>query len=58
MIAFQFPLANPPLYGAILLRTFWIALVATAICLLLGFPLALFISRAGPRNGRRCGWTR
>jgi spermidine/putrescine transport system permease protein len=39
-----------PLYGAILLRSFWIAGVATALCLLLGFPLALFISQAGARK--------
>jgi spermidine/putrescine transport system permease protein len=39
-----------PLYGAILLRSFMIAIVATAFCLLLGFPLALFISRAGRRK--------
>jgi spermidine/putrescine transport system permease protein len=39
-----------PLYAAIFLRSFWIAAVATALCLLLGFPLALFIARAGPRR--------
>jgi spermidine/putrescine transport system permease protein len=39
-----------PLYAAILLRSFWIAAVATALCLLLGFPLALFISQAGARK--------
>ena len=40
-----------PLYLKILWRSFWVAGVSTAICLLLGFPLALFISRAGPRRG-------
>src|SRR5215813_3114772 len=35
-----------PLYGAILLRSLLMAGAATALCLLLGFPLALFISRA------------
>jgi spermidine/putrescine transport system permease protein len=39
-----------PLYAAILLRSLLMAAVATALCLLLGFPLALFISRA--RNRR------
>jgi spermidine/putrescine transport system permease protein len=39
-----------PLYVPILLRSFWIAGVSTALCLLLGFPLALFISRAGERR--------
>jgi spermidine/putrescine transport system permease protein len=39
-----------PLYGAIFLRTLVLACAATALCLLLGFPLALFISRAGKRR--------
>jgi spermidine/putrescine transport system permease protein len=39
-----------PLYGAIFLRSFWIAAVATALCLVLGFPLALFIARSGSRK--------
>ena len=32
------------------LRSFWIAAVATALCLVLGFPLALFIARSGSRK--------
>ena len=36
-----------PLYLAILWRSIWIAALATALCALLGFPLALFIVRAG-----------
>jgi spermidine/putrescine transport system permease protein len=39
-----------PLYGAILWRSFWIAGVATALCLVLAFPLALFIARSGSRK--------
>jgi spermidine/putrescine transport system permease protein len=39
-----------PLYGAILLRSFAMAAAATAVCAAMGFPLALFISRAGPRK--------
>ncbi|PYT25961.1 MAG: ABC transporter permease [Acidobacteria bacterium] len=35
-----------PLYGAILLRSIAIAASATALCLVLAFPLALFISRS------------
>src|ERR1700730_11831750 len=35
------------IYLAILWRSIWIAGLATALCLVLGFPLALFISRAG-----------
>ena len=39
-----------PLYALIFVRSFWIAGVATALCLLLGFPLALFIARSGSRK--------
>src|SRR4051812_9417262 len=39
-----------PLYGAILLRTLVLSLIATILCLLLGFPLALFISRSQARK--------
>jgi spermidine/putrescine transport system permease protein len=39
-----------PIYLGILWRSVWIALLATALCALLGFPLALFISRAGTRK--------
>src|SRR5690242_13316699 len=38
------------LYGMILLRTFLMAGAATLGCLVLGFPLALFISRSGRRK--------
>ena len=40
-----------PLYAAILWRSLLMAAAATALCLLLGFPLALFISRAQRRRG-------
>jgi spermidine/putrescine transport system permease protein len=39
-----------PLYLAVLWRSLWIAALSTAVCALLGFPLALFIARAGPRK--------
>ena len=39
-----------PLYLTILLRSFVMALVATALCLVLAFPAALFISRAAKRK--------
>jgi spermidine/putrescine transport system permease protein len=39
-----------PLYLRILLKSFWIAAVSTALCLVLGFPLALFISRSSRKN--------
>ncbi len=35
-----------PLYGQILWRSIWISGAATALCLVLGFPLALYIARA------------
>jgi len=39
-----------PIYLGILWRSFWIAGAATVLCLVLGFPLALFISRSGTRK--------
>ena len=39
-----------PLYAVIMLRSFVMAAVATALCLVLAFPLALFISRADRRK--------
>src|SRR5215467_8698938 len=38
------------LYLLIILRSFWMAIAATACCVLLGFPAALFISRSGKRK--------
>jgi spermidine/putrescine transport system permease protein len=39
-----------PIYLGIVWRSFWIAGTATVLCLVLGFPLALFISRSGKRK--------
>jgi spermidine/putrescine transport system permease protein len=39
-----------PLYGTIFLRSFWIAAVSAALCIALGFPLALFIARSSRKN--------
>lgn len=39
-----------PLYLSILLRSVLYAAVATAACVVMGFPLALFISRSGRRK--------
>jgi spermidine/putrescine transport system permease protein len=39
-----------PLYLSILGNSFWIAGISTAICVVLGFPLAWFISRSGRRK--------
>ncbi len=41
--------ALDPLYLQIFARSFWIAGLATSICLLVGFPVALTISHASPR---------
>ena len=35
-----------PIYAVILWRSVWMAALSTLLCLVLGFPLALFISRA------------
>lgn len=35
-----------PLYGEILWRSIWVALLSTGLCLFLGFPLALRIARS------------
>lgn len=40
-----------PLYGEILLHSFLIATETTVLCLLLAFPLAWFLARAGSRRG-------
>ncbi|MDQ6701291.1 MAG: ABC transporter permease [Acidobacteriota bacterium] len=39
-----------PLYAGILVRSFAMAIAATSLCIALGFPLALFISRSGHRK--------
>ncbi|MDQ2712978.1 MAG: ABC transporter permease, partial [Acidobacteriota bacterium] len=39
-----------PLYLGILWRSIWVAAVATLLCLVIAFPLALFISRTGQRK--------
>lgn len=39
-----------PLYGIILLRSFAIAAIATALCIGLGFPLALYIAQSASRK--------
>ena len=39
-----------PLYGGIFVRSLALAAAATALCILLGFPLALFIGHSGTRK--------
>jgi len=47
--AFDFYKARP-VYFPIIIRSIWISLLTTAVCLLLGYPLAFFIStRRNPR---------
>ena len=44
-----------PVYAEIIFRSLWISAVATALCLGLGFPLALFIARSGARKNLYLG---
>src|SRR5450759_4130118 len=46
----NWPRLADPIYAVILLRTFAISALSTLLCLLLGFPLALFISGSGARK--------
>jgi spermidine/putrescine transport system permease protein len=46
----NYRLLADPLYAIILARTLAMAGAVTAICLVMGFPLALFISRSGARK--------
>jgi len=39
-----------PLYGGIFVRSFALAGVATLLCIVMGFPLALFIAQSGTRK--------
>ena len=39
-------------YASVFTRSFWLAILATLICLLIGYPAAYFISREGPRFQR------
>lgn len=39
-----------PLYALIFAKSFWVSILATAICLVLGLPMAWFIARSGARR--------
>ncbi|MDE7054405.1 MAG: ABC transporter permease [Oscillospiraceae bacterium] len=39
-------------YASVFTRSFWLALLATVICLLIGYPAAYMISKEGPRFQR------
>ena len=43
---------NMGTYASVFTRSFWLAILATLICLLIGYPAAYFISREGPRFQR------
>lgn len=45
-------LARVSSYLPIFLNSIWLALVASAICLLLGYPVALFIAQSSPNTQR------
>jgi spermidine/putrescine transport system permease protein len=45
----NFRRAFQPLYLSILLRSTWYAALSTAICVIVGYPVAFFIGRASPR---------
>lgn len=46
----NFSRAFDPLYAQILLRSFWLALVTSGLCLTLGFPMALAMATAARRH--------
>ncbi len=39
-----------PVYIAVLSRSFWIALQATVICLILGYPMAMILAKMSPKR--------
>ena len=39
-----------PLYAVIFAKSFWISIVCTALCLVLGLPMAWFLARSGARR--------
>ncbi len=40
------------LYLSVFLRSFWLALLATLVCLLIGYPVSYWMAREGPRFQR------
>ncbi len=45
---------NMVTYWPIFVRSFWIALLSTVVCLLLGYPLAYLMTRLSPGKQRLC----
>ena len=39
-------------YASVFGRSFWLALIATAVCLLIGYPISYMMSKEGPRFQR------
>ncbi|MGI6175738.1 MAG: ABC transporter permease [Christensenellales bacterium] len=48
--------AFDPIYMNVLLRSIWIALICTVICLVLGYPVALFLATNGKRAQKLIIW--
>lgn len=44
--------ANMPEYATVFGRSLWLAFIATVVCLLIGYPVALSMSRTNPRTQR------
>ena len=40
------------LYASVFLRSFWLALLATLVCLLIGYPVSYWMAKEGPRFQR------
>ena len=40
------------LYASVFLRSFWLAIIATLVCLLIGYPVSYWMAREGPRFQR------
>lgn len=43
---------NMPVYAPVFGRSLYLALIATVVCLLIGYPVALAVSRMSPKNQR------
>ena len=40
------------LYASVFLRSFWLAIIATLVCLLIGYPVSYWMAKEGPRFQR------
>ena len=44
------------LYLSVFLRSFWLAVLATLVCLLIGYPVSYWMAKEGPRFQRLGRW--